>query len=527
MAIFKPPRRLQSELPAKPSKGCFYFAGREFQRRPWWRMRNLRRLYFFILVLILSNTANGFDGSMMNGLQSLSYWQEFFNYPKGAILGLFNASMSLGSLIALPMTPYLIDYAGRRSGVAIGCVIMLVAVGLQSGAQNFGMFVAARMLLGFGDSIVLGSAPLLIAEIAHPQDRATVVTLFGASYHSGAFIASWVTYGTLQIQSDWSWRLPSLLQSICSVFILVVIFFIPESPRWLMDKDQHEKALQVFTYYHAEGDETDEFVQLEFAEVKAAIDLEKHLGQSNWSDFFKTKGNRKRLGILTAIGFFSQWSGNGLISYYLKTVMDQVGITDPQTQLGINGGMKTQALLENFILSFYVDKIGRRPMYLISTIGTFLTFNAWTIISARFEIAPASQLGYAFVFMIFMYSLFYDFKNGLLASYSTEILPYHLRAKGYAFLNFAVSLALFFNQYVNAIALDALQWRYYIVYCVFLAFEIVIIYCFIVETRYTPLEEIARFFDGDDAVDIREVANADVKEKHVAAHEVVEAEHKI
>lgn len=90
--------------------------------------------------------------------------------------------------------------------------------------------------------------------------------------------------------------------------------------------------------------------------------------------------------------------------------MDQVGITDPQTQLGINGGMKTQALLENFILSFYVDKIGRRPMYLISTIGTFLTFNAWTIISARFAIAPASQLGYAFVFMIFMYSLFYDFK---------------------------------------------------------------------------------------------------------------------
>lgn len=71
-----------------------------------------------------------------------------------------------------------------------------------------------------------------------------------------------------------------------------------------MDKDQHEKALQVFTYYHAEGDETDEFVQLEFAEVKAAIDLEKHSGRSNWSDFFKTKGNRKRIGILTAIGFF-------------------------------------------------------------------------------------------------------------------------------------------------------------------------------------------------------------------------------
>jgi MFS family permease len=137
---------------------------------------------------------------MMNGLQTLSYWQEYFNHPRGSILGLFNASMSLGSLIGLFVVPYLIDWAGRRAGVALGCVVMLLAVGLQTGAQNFGMFVAARILLGFGDCIVLGSAPLLIAEIAHPQDRAILVTLSGASYHSGAFISSWVTYGTLQIK---------------------------------------------------------------------------------------------------------------------------------------------------------------------------------------------------------------------------------------------------------------------------------------------------------------------------------------
>jgi MFS family permease len=77
---------------------------------------------------------------------------------------------------------------------------MLFAVAIQTGAQNIGMFIAARLVLGFGDTIVLGSAPLLIAEIAHPQDRAVLVTLSGASYHSGAFIASWVTYGTLQMK---------------------------------------------------------------------------------------------------------------------------------------------------------------------------------------------------------------------------------------------------------------------------------------------------------------------------------------
>jgi len=199
MALFRrPPARTQTIVPVKPTPGHFLFAGREFKRVPWWRMRNLRTLYFFIVVLILTNTANGFDGSMMNGLQSLTYWQEYFNHPRGSILGLFNASMSLGSLVGLFFTPYIIDWYGRRVGIAAGCAIMLLAVGLQSGARNFGMFVAARLILGFGDTIVLGSAPLLIAEISHPQDRAILVTLSGASYHSGAFIASWVTYGTLQ-----------------------------------------------------------------------------------------------------------------------------------------------------------------------------------------------------------------------------------------------------------------------------------------------------------------------------------------
>lgn len=114
-----------------------------------------------------------------------------------------------------------------------------------------------------------------------------------------------------------------------------------------------------------------------------------------------------------------------------------------------------------------------------------------------------------------MLIVMYFCRNGLLSSYTTEILPYGLRAKGYTWLNFCVTLALFFNQYINGIALEALHWRYYIFYCVFLAFEVVIIYFFIVETRYTPLEEIAKYFDGEDAVDVGEVANADLKERGI------------
>lgn len=257
-----------------------------------------------------------------------------------------------------------------------------------------------------------------------------------------------------------------------------------ESPRWLCNKDRHSEALAVFGKWHGEGNENDEFVQLEFAEVKAAIEIDRQTGQTGWADFFKTKGNRKRIIILTAIGFFSQWSGNGLISYYLKYVMDNVGMTNPQTQLGINGGMKTVALVENFGFAFLIDKLGRRPIYLISTIGTFVCFNIFTIISARYEVTPKPQLGHGFIAIIFFYGVFYDIKSGLMANYTTEILPYGLRAKGFTWMSTCVTAALFFNQFVNGIALDALAWKYYIFYCVFLAFEIAVVYFYIVETRY-------------------------------------------
>lgn len=290
-----------------------------------------------------------------------------------------------------------------------------------------------------------------------------------------------------------------------------------------MSKDRHEEAARILYKYHAEGDMEDEFVQLEHSEIRTAIALDKQAGQTGWKDFLKTRGNRKRIGLITALGVFSQLSGNGLISYYLKYVMDNVGITDPQTQLGINGGMKSMGLVVNIGMAFFVDFFGRRPIYLLSTIGTCIVFNAWTIVSARYEIdrdaghtASLQPLGYTFVTLTFLYGLFYDFKSGLMANYTTEILPYGLRAKGFTWLNFCVSGSLFFNQYVNAVALDAIQWRYYIVYCVFLGFEIWIIYTFLVETRYTPLEEINRYFDGDDAVDVGEAARADVKEQGIS-----------
>jgi len=375
------PRRIAPSTLQKPDKGFYFLAGRQYPRIKWLKNRNLRTLYFYCFLLILLNVANGFDGSMMNGLQSLPYWQRYFDFPVGVKLSIFGSSMSLGALIGLPFVPFMCDHLGRKPTVIVGSLIILLGVGLQAGALNFDMFFASRMVLGVGMTLATASGPLLVAEIAHPQDRAILTTFMGLAYAIGSFVASWVTFGTLKIQSDWAWRAPSLLQGWCTVLILAVIWWVPESPRFMIAKDRHEEALRVLAHYHADGNEDDEVVQLEYQEIRTAMAMDREANSnSKWSDFIRTRGNRRRLMLVVALAVFGQWSGNGIVSYYLKLILDGIGITNPQDQLGINSGSKTMSLVVNLFVAFYIDSFGRRPILLVSTIGMFVMFLIWTIL---------------------------------------------------------------------------------------------------------------------------------------------------
>lgn len=104
---------------------------------PWYRKPNLRRLYLFLVPCCLAVEATGgFDASMMNGLQSLKYWQEAFNHPKGATLGILTASYSMGAISALPFVSILSDHVGRRWSIIFGSLVMIVGAILQCFSVN-------------------------------------------------------------------------------------------------------------------------------------------------------------------------------------------------------------------------------------------------------------------------------------------------------------------------------------------------------------------------------------------------------
>lgn len=183
------------------------------------------------------------------------------------------------------------------------------------------------------------------------------------------------------------------------------------------------------------------------------------------------------------------------------------------TQNLINGCLQIFNLITAVGACFLVEKVGRRKLFLISTSGMLVTFIVWTICSARYVIDGSKGAANAVIAMIFLYYLAYNSAwSGLLLGYTTEILPYNIRAKGLTVMFLCVDLALFFNQYINPIALGAIGWKYYIFYCCWLAVELTVVWFFYIETRHTPLEEIAKHFDGDNAV----VAGGNASEKGAA-----------
>lgn len=466
--------------------------------------KGLILLNAILAVSQISSYATGYDGSMMNGLQSLTTWQSYFGNPSPGTLGILNAIQNIGQLVALPFCAIACDRFGRVAILILGAFIILIGTALQGAAQNTGMFIAARGVIGFGLAFNITAAPLLILELAYPTQRAQQVSVYNALWNTGSIVAAWVTYGTFRINNDWAWRIPSIIQALASVIQILSCFFLVESPRWLISRGKQDKARDIITKYHANGNESDPVVNLEVQEINRALEIDQEISQgTSYLAFFKTRGNRHRLAIILAVGFFSQWSGNGLTSYYLSLVLDSIGYTAESTQTLVNGLLQIWGLITSVFFALLVNKFGRRPLFLTSTIAMLITFMIWTALEATYEQSTdltgegAKGVGKGVLAMVFLYSLAYNIGwNPLQVTYVIEILPYNLRAKGLVLYNLFVACALIFNQYANPIALSKIGWKYYIFYDVWLAIEAIVVYYLFVETGNVSLEQTAAILDG-------------------------------
>ncbi|KAM5344109.1 hypothetical protein ACJ41O_012646 [Fusarium nematophilum] len=487
-------------------------------RRPWWKEGHLLKLNFNILSLVLFSSANGFDGSVMGGLLALETWNEFMHFPTGAYLGWITAIYWLGNGFSTPLAAWVSNRWGRKPGIYVGYLFLVLGVGMQAAAQNEKTFTYSRLFIGIASGWLGNSAPVLINEIAYPTHRSIVSALFMCGWYVGGTLCGWVTFGCRNIPSDWAWRIPVMLQILLPLCALPGFLLAPESPRWLVSMGRVDDATEIIARCHAGGDRDDPMVSSQMVEIETTITAEKEASASaSYLDMVRTKGNRHRLFISVTLGFISQWAGNGVVSYYLPLVLDSVGVKTVTEQTLISACLNVWNLLWAIAAAFSADRLGRRFLFLSSATVMLVSFIIVTGLSASFAQAGSPSVGLAVVPFLFIFFAGYDIGlTPFLIAYPCEIWQFSLRSRGLTVAWCTAVASIFFNSFVNAIALEAIGWKYYLVFVVLLFLFVFVAYFTYPETRGHTLEQMAVIFDGEDSVPGQAVALE--KKLGVAAH---------
>lgn len=470
--------------------------------RHWIFVPHLLKINLVLVLPLMASCLNGFDGAILNGFQAMDSWVSYMGNPTGAVLGALTSGLPFGLLMSIWIAQLVSDKFGRKVAMYCGASIVLAGIAIQSCAVNYASFLVSRIVVGWGLGFYMIAAPALISEIAYPKYRAMAVSFFNTTWYMGSVFAAWVTYGTHFMKgTQFSWRIPAIVQCIFPIIHLSLLYFVPESPRYLVSVGKLQDARSMLLKYHA-GDNEEmggPLVDFQLREIKAAISKEQLGNQTSFSTFFQTKGNFLRFSICAFMGFTQQSIGLNVIAYYLNIVLNSVGITSEDSKLIISACLSISNLVTAFVASLFTGRFGRRRVFLSSLGFLLVTYVIWTILSAinvQRDFADKS-LAKGVLAMIFIAFAAYNVGfMGLPYVYLTEILPFSLRSKGLLVDTLSEECFVIFNGFVNPIAMDAIGWKFYIVYCCSIAFCFVVYYVFFPETKDYSLEEVGLVF-GD------------------------------
>lgn len=294
-------------------------------------------------------------------------------------------------------------------------------------------------------------SPLYISEIAPPEIRGALLVLQEFSIVFGIVIAFWTTYGTRYMSTEWSWRLPFLIQMIPGIILGAGIMFLPYSPRWLSSKGRDEEALEVLAKLRRLPT-SDSRVQQEWCEIRAEVAFKQEVSRERhphlqeptranrlkleivaWTDCFK-HGCWKRTVVGVGIMFFQQFVGINALIYYSPSLFKTLG-QDYEMQLLLSGIINVTQLVGVVTSLWTMDHFGRRALLLVGAGLMFISHFIIAILVGKFGhnwIAYATE-GWVAVAFLFFYMFSFGATWGPVPwAMPSEIFPSSLRAKGVA-----------------------------------------------------------------------------------------------
>ncbi|KAF3398210.1 Lactose permease [Penicillium rolfsii] len=458
-------------------------------------------LYFCIFVAFLCACANGYDGSLMGSVLAMDHYQDVFKTGlTGEKVSVVTSLYTVGSIVATPFSAVISDRLGRRKCMFCGAWIIIIGSIIIASGMTLAQFVVGRFILGVGIQVMVVSAPAYAVEIAPPHWRGRAVGFYNCGWFGGSIPAALITYGTNFMGNNWQWRIPFICQCFACVLVIFFVWFIPESPRWLLAQGREEEAEAFLVKYHGNGDPHARLVRLEIEEMKEGIRIDGI--DKRWWDyrpFILTHSGRWRFAQVIMISVFGQWSGNGL-GYFNSTVFNILGYTSSSTQLLLNIVNSIVSAIGAGTAVCLTDKMPRRPVLIFGTLANENPNKACAItmaINAAISL-PIAQTGtisktkgQAALAFYYLFNVVFSFTyTPLQGVVPAEALETTTRAKGLALSGFMVSSISFISQFASPIGLGNISTNYFWIFVGWDLLEVVFWYFFCVESQGRTLEEL-------------------------------------
>lgn len=326
-----------------------------------------KKLVFISFVVSLGGFLFGFDAGIISGV--MSYAGPEFNLDD-IQSGWVVSSPSFAAMIAMLFSGKLSDKVGRRKILIYVAFLYAISAILSALASSYEMLYIARMIggLAFGAALVL--APMYIAEISSAKNRGKLVAIqqlnivlgFFAAFLSNYFFNKYNTPESNFLTDTNVWRYMLGVEFLPAILYFIALFFVPKSPRWLFLNNKIDGAKAVLIQIHGKIS-----AESEIQSIEKNINQDKNTGNSSIKDLIKP-ALRFIFIVGLVVGILQQITGINAVYFYATSIFKQTGIgTDAAFSSGIL--LSSVTVVFTLIAMYLIDKMGRRPLLLIGTLG--------------------------------------------------------------------------------------------------------------------------------------------------------------
>jgi sugar porter (SP) family MFS transporter len=440
----------------------------------------------------------GYDQGLMAGIISDKYFEDVFTATENnsTMQALVTSVYELGCFGGAIFTLIYGDTLGRRIVIMVGATIMIIGVIIQvtsfPGHIPLLQFFVGRVVTGIGNGMNTSTIPTYQAECSHTKNRGLLICIEGGIIAIGTAIAYWIDFGCHFGPANLVWRFPIAFQVVFGIMIIAGMWHLPDSPRYLINRGKTEEGEHVLAALLGKEINDHETViqkQLVLDSARASGAMEnvryRDLLTGGPSQHFR------RMMVGASAQIIQQLGGCNAVIYYLPVLLEN-SLGESQDKALLIGGinMICYAVFATFSW-FFIEKIGRRKLFLGGTIGQCISM----VITFACLIPGKKNVYNGAVFGLFLYMCFFGATMLPLPwLYPAEISPIKTRAKANAvstcsnwIFNFAVVM-------ITPVMVSHIGWG---TYCFFAAMNLIFIpfiYFYYPETAGRSLEEIDLIF---------------------------------